>query len=754
MILLHEFIGNNENYPGRDSLEERMNPRERGLKLVDALLGGQDAEAKKQLKDRVDFTIENRGDNAIHLAARRGKLEIIQLMKSLGADLEQKNLHGNVPMHYAAKGGFLDLVRYLQDNGAKRNIRNNDGDTPLHEAVKTQTMDVIETLVDIGMKPNVKNKKNGDTPLHTALRFGAVEAMEGLLIKGAKIDVRNKDDQRPEDVAKNAEIKETLRKYATMLIAMSSGYIKAKGMKITQANVTDRYKVERVGIIIDSIDIPREFPTGFYCRREKAENATVVLNKCSEESIFSDVFHIRIFDVYRDCNTKLLLPVFKAPSEKEQMVLHLISPAKEDRIVNQCITENKLSYCEMDTTLIPETTCICIVNVRARREEKKISEDETVVTSEMEKDFSLEVPEGSFEGETVLTLSVFETNADDFAETEENDGDGTNDGVNAEIPAKRKSKRRASTRSSISTDDIERQEQSAVETTETKKSQNSNLLTDVYQINVEGQQPKKGIKVQIPLCKGMETEEDIAVLAADEKNLETEDSLEVLQTTPKIVGCNLIFEVSHFSIYVASWKKKAQSKEERQELQRQISSARDKRKPASLFALVKHVEGLKHILLVTCVVANKSKDCRRKWIDAEGYEEQNPPEAGPISMTPGDTFCVKIDGNASLEDSDDAEERKIQFSQCRSSWQPYNMFLHENIYDKDKAFAHVIVSKKTETGVEETTRLRVKLTAPPKPPSPPPTPESRLKQRLVNFGRPDYSAPKNPPRFFTVFGKK
>ena len=46
-----------------------------------------------------------------------------------------------------------------------------------------------------------------------------------------------------------------------------------------------------------------------------------------------------------------------------------------------------------------------------------------------------------------------------------------------------------------------------------------------------------------------------------------------------------------FYRYVATWKKKSEVKEQRLELQRQISNARDKRKPAALFALIKHVEG-------------------------------------------------------------------------------------------------------------------------------------------------------------------
>lgn len=52
---------------------------------------------------------------------------------------------------------------------------------------------------------------------------------------------------------------------------------------------------------------------------------------------------------------------------------------------------------------------------------------------------------------------------------------------------------------------------------------------------------------------------------------------------------------------------------------------------------------------MSCVVANKSKDCRKKWMDTEGYEEQNPPEAGPIPMAPGDTFFVSIEVSCSAE---------------------------------------------------------------------------------------------------------
>ena len=115
-------------------------------------------------------------------------------------------------------------------------------------------------------------------------------------------------------------------------------------MKITRRNVSQPLTIDRVGVIIETIDIPKEFPTGFYCRREKAENSTVTLKKHEEESVFSDVFHIRIFETNRDCKTTLFLPLFKAPSDKEQLVIHFLNVAEEDKVVDNATERNKVKY--------------------------------------------------------------------------------------------------------------------------------------------------------------------------------------------------------------------------------------------------------------------------------------------------------------------------------------------------------------------------------------------------------------------------
>ncbi|XP_052794595.1 uncharacterized protein LOC128227786 [Mya arenaria] len=667
-----------------------MHPAERGRRLIDKLLDSSDEEVLELLDVKpgnIDFSLDNRGDNPIHLAARRGKLEIIKKMVQAGASVNQQNkAGGNTAMHYAAKYGYLDVVRYLQSTGADLNPYNSEGETPLHKAVQGQSMEVIETLVELGMDKNIANKVNGDTPLHTALQAGAQESMEALLIVGAKTNVLNRDGKKAEEVAKNNAIKDSLQVYATLLLAMDSGYVMAKGMKLTKKMVSRPYRVDRVGVIIDHIDLPGRFPTGFYCRRERAESATVTLQDNTEESIFSDVFHIRIYDVNRDCQAKLYLPIYKLPSDKEEMLIRFINcnfkPKRVDAVqIDEASNDSNdtTNYCPLEVDLIPETTCICAVYVRAKRETCCIGEDKAMIKSEMNEHFSLDIPKGAFEKETSLSLKVYETNTED-------------DMVN------------------ITENEVAKEQ-----------SVNANILTDVYQIVIDGNQPKKGITLQIPMNRDLEGDNELVIATLNEKSLSNdEDALEIIDVPPQTISGSLIVEISHFSIFVATWKLKVEAETDKLELQKEICDTLKKKKPASFFAVVKKDigddQGLKHVMIVECNVASKTQKRLDSWVE-KGFAAQNPMETGSFMMCPSDTFYVTVEGNASLENSD-GRERKIQFFPCRNSFQPYTLTLNQGIYDPDEAYCHVIISQKKGIETEEVTRLLVKMTPPPKPPSP------------------------------------
>lgn len=66
----------------------------------------------------------------------------------------------------------------------------------------------------------------------------------------------------------------------------------------------------------------------------------------------------------------------------------------------------QVNYCLLETLLVPETTCICVVNIRPKKEETKVSTDAQVITSDIDKSFTIDIPAGAFEGLTILSLQV------------------------------------------------------------------------------------------------------------------------------------------------------------------------------------------------------------------------------------------------------------------------------------------------------------------------------------------------------------
>ncbi|WAQ98355.1 MIB-like protein [Mya arenaria] len=481
-----------------------MDPTERGRKLLDAINKGDEKKVVELVINgksfhKVDFNVIDRGDNAVHLAARKGMLDVLKLLAKIGADLAQRNI---------------------------------DGDSPLHRAIGSQPMDIIETLVDVGMDPNLQNSVTGDTPLHVAMKLGSQEAMEALLIKGAR---------------------------------------------------------------------------------------SAVLNNSV--------------------------------------------------------------YCPLEIALTPETMYYCIVFVRPRIEEHEISENETKITSDMEKDFVMDIQGETFDTDTALKLQVFESQDPNNSDKYEMD--------------------------------MSEDEEVSPEAEMKQRQDDQILVSDVFQINVSGNQPKKPVTVQIPMCKGMKAGDDIVIVSGNEQDLARENALEVLPFKPKVVNTSLIFEVSHFSMFTATWRKWDVDK-----VKEELLNVKEKRKPVSFYAVVQKDEedatGLGHKLIVDCCLANRSQKTRNKWLD-QGYEEQNPPETGEMMTVLGDTFTIDVVGNASFEEPSADSDRKIQFWICRSCEQGYNVRLHVGIFEQEEAYGHVVIYKISGDSKTEVARLRILLEPPQKP---------------------------------------
>jgi ankyrin repeat protein len=107
------------------------------------------------------------------------------LIENAGADMNQPNHKGEVPLLEAASKGRMDIVRYLVEQGADPKVTNTDGETVLHIALMrgedlTSIKFLLQHFVDVN-KTNIR----GETALHWAVWGGDIQAVRLLVKHGA-----------------------------------------------------------------------------------------------------------------------------------------------------------------------------------------------------------------------------------------------------------------------------------------------------------------------------------------------------------------------------------------------------------------------------------------------------------------------------------------------------------------------------------------------------------------------------------------
>ena len=163
------------------------------------------------------------GDSPFCYAVESGKLELVKLLLSNGADVNDKdgdtipvlvkaaanglqyiakeiisykaNIEAQTPngsraLHYAAWGGHEKLVRLLVARKAMVNASTNDGTTSLHFAVSAQSLECVNILLRKEANVNQLNATGGGA-LSIAGQLGNVPIARVLLKHGA--DIHNKN---------------------------------------------------------------------------------------------------------------------------------------------------------------------------------------------------------------------------------------------------------------------------------------------------------------------------------------------------------------------------------------------------------------------------------------------------------------------------------------------------------------------------------------------------------------------------------
>lgn len=94
----------------------------------------------------------------LHIAAKNGRFEVVELLVAQGADETLTDLHKKLPLHYAAEEGRIDVVRFLASRkpGAV-NAKDQDEWPAMFYAVEKGHFNVVKSLVESGADLSVRD---------------------------------------------------------------------------------------------------------------------------------------------------------------------------------------------------------------------------------------------------------------------------------------------------------------------------------------------------------------------------------------------------------------------------------------------------------------------------------------------------------------------------------------------------------------------------------------------------------------------
>lgn len=133
-----------------------------------------------------------RGFTPFLTAVKSGRVDVLDLLRKNGADIDswvERSSSANA-IHIAAVRGDVEVINYLGKIGASVGTQNSDGRTPLHTAVP-HPKEVIKALINVGVNPCATDNK-GYQPLHSAASVPGCESAISGLLENRSVDVNAK----------------------------------------------------------------------------------------------------------------------------------------------------------------------------------------------------------------------------------------------------------------------------------------------------------------------------------------------------------------------------------------------------------------------------------------------------------------------------------------------------------------------------------------------------------------------------------
>nr|NQU91707.1 ankyrin repeat domain-containing protein [Bacteroidota bacterium] len=131
---------------------------------------------------------DNEGDIPLCTSIVNRHTELSLFFIENGADLNNQNQDGYMPLHWAALRGDSLIIEALIDKGANLDMETTTNETALNMAASRGYVQVVKILVENNANPEISNDYQR-TPLITAARErGGIETIKILVEGGANID--------------------------------------------------------------------------------------------------------------------------------------------------------------------------------------------------------------------------------------------------------------------------------------------------------------------------------------------------------------------------------------------------------------------------------------------------------------------------------------------------------------------------------------------------------------------------------------
>ena len=133
------------------------------------------------------------GEKPLHVAARKGRWVVVELLLKHGAEVDALSRTGRTPLYVAVMEGRTQVAELLIGNGARF-----EPDFLLSEAVKNGVFDkdALRFLVNRGANINQRDEA-GQTPLLIAISNGQRRVAKQLILLGADVNLPGGDGTLP-----------------------------------------------------------------------------------------------------------------------------------------------------------------------------------------------------------------------------------------------------------------------------------------------------------------------------------------------------------------------------------------------------------------------------------------------------------------------------------------------------------------------------------------------------------------------------